>query len=297
MVTTDVLSSVLRLLRFKATVIFNSSKCGSWTIDTSGSGRCTFHLVSEGNCFLHMPGEIQSTPLSKGDLIIFPKDAKHAITDNVNLAPSDADSCDIDSTTGLICGFFDFDDPHRNPIMNALPDTVLVKGQNNNVEPRLQVLIDLMRSETEESTTGSDVVVDKLSEILFIYALRAHINEISPSCGILAALADTHVSNALNAIHDKPEESWTVEKLAGVAGLSRAAFSKHFSELLDQPPMTYVGQWRMRIAHTALKEGKKGMLEIAESVGYNNEVAFRKAFKQITGVTPGAARKQKEISI
>ncbi len=30
--------------------------------------------------------------------------------------------------------------------------------------------------------------------------------------------------------------------------------------------------------------------EIAESVGYSSEVAFRKAFKQITGITPGAAR-------
>ena len=299
MVTTDALSSVLRIMRFKSTVIFNSDKCGSWTADTSGSGRCTFHLISSGDCFLHMPGETQATPLSQGDLIIFPNDSKHAITnrEDINTAEDDLDGCDLEKTTGLICGFFDFDDPHRNPIIQALPEKVLVKGENNTLEPRLGSLISLMKSEVDESTTGADVVVDKLTEILFIYAVRSYIKDLSPSCGILAAMSDRQINNALNAIHDKPEEAWTVEKLANVAGSSRAAFSKTFTELLDLPPMAYVGQWRMRIAHTALKDGQKGMLEIAESVGYKSEVAFRKAFKQITGITPGAARKQEAIGI
>jgi AraC-like DNA-binding protein len=297
--TTDFLSSELRHLRFKATVILNSNYSGSWAIDTSGSGRCTFHIVVDGSCYLYMPEQTQLTPLAKGDLLIFPHDSKHTITDNAdfNLSGSDNENCDVGKNAALICGYFDFDDPHRNPIINALPKTVLVKSKNSSIEPRLQVLIDLMKSESAESSTGSDVVVDKLSEILFIYGVRSYVNNLNPSSGILAALTDTQISNALNAIHEKPQESWTVEKLASVAGLSRAAFAKHFSELMGQPPMNYVGEWRMRIAHNALTEGTKGILAIAESVGYHNEVAFRKAFKKITGVTPGAARKQHELTI
>jgi len=294
MIMNDVLSSVLRVLHFNATVFFQSSYCGSWTVDTSGSGRCTFHLIAHGNCFLHLPDESKTIPLSAGDLVVFPRDARHSITDNENpnITYDEVESCDVEKTTALICGYFDFEDPKRNPVINALPETVVVKGDNNQIEPRLQILIDLMKSETENSIMGSDVVIDKLSEVLFIYALRSYINEQVPQSGILAALADTHISRALDAIHDQPAEEWTVEKLATVAGISRAPFSQHFSELMNQPPMTYVGEWRMQLANTALKEGKKSMLEIAESVGYSSEVAFRKAFKKITGITPGEARKQ-----
>ncbi len=182
MIMNDVLSSVLRSLRFKASVFFHASYCGSWDVDTSGSGRCTFHLIASGNCFLHLPDDSDAIRLSAGDLIVFPRDAVHRISDNENpnICGDEAEVCDVEETTELICGYFDFDDPRRNHIINALPETVLVKGNDNQVEPRLQTMIDLMKSETENTTAGSDVVVDKLSEILFIYALRSYINEQAP---------------------------------------------------------------------------------------------------------------------
>lgn len=298
MVTTDVLSSVLRLLRFKASVFFHSSYCGSWTIDTSGSGRSTFHLIANGHCFLHMPDQQEAIPLAKGDLVVFPKDAQHRITDSDDITLESIDeACLNEYATALICGYFDFENPQRNPVINALPETVLVRGNGEGVDPRLQVLVDLMRTETEGEIIGADVVVDKLSEILFIYAVRAFINSENPDSGIFAALSDVQISRALNAVHDRPAEAWTVEKMASVAGQSRAAFSKHFSELMDLPPMQYVGQWRMQLAHTDLCEGKKTMFDIAESVGYNSEVSFRKAFKQITGLTPGAVRKAAQAAL
>lgn len=293
MVTTDVLSSVLRLLRFRASVFFHSSYCGSWTVDTSGSGRSTFHLIAGGHCYLHLPNGEEAIPLSTGDLVVFPRDDAHKITDNPNAdGTTSTDSCNPEEATALICGYFDFDDPQRNPVINALPDSVLVQGNGVDVDPRLQVLIDLMKSETNEAVTGADVVVDKLSEILFIYAVRSYIKTEDPQSGILAALSDVNISKALDAVHDKPESAWTVEKMATVAGQSRAVFSKQFSELMGQSAMQYVGQWRMKLATQMLKEGQKSVTEIAELVGYSSEVSFRKAFKQITGQTPGEARKQ-----
>ncbi|CAA6818747.1 MAG: Unknown protein [uncultured Thiotrichaceae bacterium] len=298
MVTTDVLSSVLRLLRFKASVFFHSSQCGSWTIDTSGSGRSTFHLIASGKGLLHLPDQDEAIPLIKGDLVVFPRDAKHRITDSADSHPESLDeACSSEEATGLICGYFDFENPQRNPIINALPDSVIVQGNGVDVDPSLQILVDLMKFETEGEVIGADVVVDKLSEILFIYAVRSFIAKENPKSGVLAALSDVQISRALDAVHDRPAEAWTVEKMAGMAGQSRAAFSKHFSELMDVPPMQYVGQWRMQLAFTDLREGKKTMLDIAESVGYNSEVSFRKAFKQITGITPGVARKAAQSSV
>ena len=149
MVMNDVLSSVLRSLRFNASVFFHASYCGSWDVDTSGSGRCTFHLIASGNCFLHLPDDSDAIRLSVCDLIVFPRDAIHRISDNENpnISTDETEVCDVEETTALICGYFDFDDPRRNPVINALPETVLVKSNDNQVEPRLQTMIDLMKSE------------------------------------------------------------------------------------------------------------------------------------------------------
>lgn len=293
MVNTDVLSSLLRLLHFRASVFFHSSYCGAWTIDTSGSGRSTFHLIVQGQCFLHLPEADQAVPLKTGDLLVFPRDATHQIVNSADPSPIDEQqSCELEQSTALICGYFDFDDPQRNPLIQSLPDHLLVQGDGENVEPHLQVLVDLMKAETETEGSGADVVVDKLSEILFIYAVRSYVQLENPESGMLAAMFDRHLGLALNALHNQPARSWTVEKLATVAGLSRSAFSKHFTSLMHQTPMHYLADWRMQLATRWLKEGQKSVLDISESVGYSNEAAFRKAYKQITGMNPGAVRKQ-----
>lgn len=309
MVKTDVLSSVLRLLRFKANVFFHSSYCGGWSVDTSGSGRSTFHLIADGMGWLHMQQLDKPLALQKGDLVVFPRDAKHTISDYQQLNQLDtarqqtssanathSTQCQTNQEpTALICGYFDFDEPQRNPIMNALPEMVVVHGQNHQIEPWLATLITMIKTETDHHATGADVMVDKLSEILFIYVIRHYINDASPAKGLLAALSDIKISTALDAVHNHPAKPWTVATLAQQASMSRAAFAKRFSMVMDQSPMHYVSHWRMQLAHTELRESKKTVTEIAELVGYHNEVSFRKAFKQVTGISPGQVRKMGHV--
>jgi hypothetical protein len=46
--------------------------------------------------------------------------------------------------------------------------------------------------------------------------------------GLLSGLGDSKLSRVLIAIHEKPEHNWTLDRLASIAGMSRAKFAAHF---------------------------------------------------------------------
>ena len=83
---------------------------------------------------------------------------------------------------------------------------------------------------------------------------------------------------------------WTVKDLAEASALSRSAFSARFTELVGEPPLTYLTRWRMLRATRLLKNEVK-METIAEQLGYESEAAFRKAFKREMGIPPAQYRK------
>ena len=134
-------------------------------------------------------------------------------------------------------------------------------------------------------------MANRLAEVLFIQTLRAHIASGAESkLGWLRAIFDPQIGAALRAVHADVNSSWTVESLAAAAGMSRSAFAARFKELLGQTPLDYVTEWRMQKAVLLLKEEDKKLVEVAQSVGYDSDAAFSKAFKRIVGVTPGECR-------
>jgi AraC-like DNA-binding protein len=99
------------------------------------------------------------------------------------------------------------------------------------------------------------------------------------------------LARALAAIHREPDRSWQVDSLAAEAGMSRSAFSLLFTELVGQPPMHYVGEWRVRRAEALLHDRRNSVYAIAAQFGYRTEAAFRRAFKRFTGRGPGEVRR------
>ena len=67
----DLLSAILRQLDFSATVFFRDGYCGQWAIDTSGSTQVPFHLVCQGEGWLHGAGA-EPQRLLAGQLVLFP---------------------------------------------------------------------------------------------------------------------------------------------------------------------------------------------------------------------------------
>ena len=295
----DVLSDILRSLRLRAEVFLHACFRGDWAVDTSGDRRATFHLVARGGAWLHMPEMQEPIGLAGGDLVVFPHDSKHTIS-NREAPPADdfpRNQLPGDDTSGpavtLICGYFDFARHSWNPLMDALPEVMVIRSDESAGQPLMDTLGRFMYYETENSLLGSSLLIDKLSEILFIHVIRSHMERCNDQ-GFIAALADIQIGKALSEIHGDPARQWSVERLAKTAGMSRSAFAERFSRLVEMTPMQYLTRWRMAQAKLHFQTTDHSVAQVAASCGYQSEAAFAKAFKKQFGYGPGHARKSKK---
>ena len=190
----------------------------------------------------------------------------------------------------MICGEFHFDGPVAAPLMRALPPAITVRAHADGGQ--LAALAAVLRSEAERQAFGSRAVLDKLSDALFVIALREYLHDRPPTRGLLAALTEPRLSAALAAIHQNPGSPWTVQALADKALLSRTVFAQRFNELLGETPMRYLLRWRMTEALARLREGRSSVAQVAGELGFETEAAFRRAFKRIHGFGPGLARRE-----
>jgi AraC-like DNA-binding protein len=294
----DLLSNMLTTLRVDASVFLHASFCREWVIDINTFDVATFHLISHGNCWLHLPadvGEARPIPLHEGDLLVLPNNAYHLITYSPE-PPADhiprntpADEVSGPSAT-LICGTVTFSQSYWNPLLEALPEYVILptaESRNTTLGNTIRTLI----SECERGESGSEAIINRLSDILFIEVLRSYITG-QRGDAYLMAISDPRLSRALEAFHAEPGRAWTVQALAEEANLSRSAFAERFQKLLGIAPMSYVARWRMHFAHSRLLETDEAIPDIAGDCGYLNEEAFTKAFRKEFGTSPAAIRRR-----
>ena len=148
---------------------------------------------------------------------------------------------------------------------------------------------------TDEALTGragADAVLTRLAEVMFIEVLRRYLEGLGPNqTGWLAGLRDEMVGRVLGLIHARPGEHWTLDALAREVASSRSNVAKRFADLVGQPPMQYLTQWRMQIAAGLLSRGSAKIAQVAAEAGYDSEAAFSRAFKKVVGTPPSAARR------
>jgi AraC family transcriptional regulator, activator of mtrCDE len=271
----EVIRDVLSAHPLHVTVFPQRSSCGTWSLSTSRSRKCAFHLVTRGECRLQLK-DGRHERLGAGDVAMFPREAWHEVAGSV-------------SDARLVCGSFDFYDPRGNPILEALPDVVILRARDEDDARRMSDFGGLL--EMEAGAANGEFVRDKLGEVLFAMAVRAHLESPEDKHGLLAALADPRLGRALAAIHREPHRPWNLKALAGLAGMSRTALIQAFSKLLGTAPMQYVAAWRMRSAAVLLKDSRNSVANVAARLGYRSEAAFRRAFKRLEGSGPGALRR------
>jgi AraC family transcriptional activator of mtrCDE len=280
----DVIRDLLSAYPLSAKVYPKVRYCGSWSLSTSGSRRCAFHLVARGTCWLHLQHGAPAR-LDAGDLVMFPRDASHHLCGSPQpiVAPSRADN---GPDVSITCGYFEFADARANPILEALPDVLIVRAREEEDRRRIEGLLQLLSVETNDG-----IVLDKLAQVLFAMVLRAHLDSPDEKRGFLAALADARVGRALAAIHRETDRNWHLGTLAALAGMSRTALAERFSQLVGVPPMHYVAALRMRRAAALLKDPRNSVGAVTARLGYRSEAAFRRAFKRLEGCGPGAWRR------
>ena len=297
--TIDVLSDVLRVFRLSARVYLNASFCGTWAVDIADHKKAPFHVIAAGSCWLHFPDRRAPVALGAGDLVVFPHDTPHALSDSADppgpQVPRNRPASGVieGPFTTLVCGDFDIERQAWNPLLETLPDVIVARRNDPANARRLDAMLNLIVSEAGSDEPGGKAVVDKLAETLFVHVMRTHLRQQqAEASGYLAALVDSHIGRALQAIHEQPERKWTVDELARVAGQSRSAFADRFQRLAGIAPLQYLTRWRMRRAHEWLASGSDSVARVAERCGYDSEAAFAKVFKRYIGVGPGAARRQ-----
>ena len=259
-----------------------------------------YAMLSRGNCWLNVGGIPDPIPLTGGDCFLVDRDTSIVMRDSPRTRPRStfreigakansnvAHYGGGGAPTTIVCGSLSFDRASLKPITQLLPSFILLKAD----EARTLALHDTMRalaSEMAEQMPGSEVVANRLAEVFFIQILRAHIaSGPERNKGWLRAIFDPQIGTALSAIHDRVNTPWTVESLAGAAGMSRSSFAARFKEQLGQTPQEYVTEWRMQKAMQLLQQRDKKLIDVARTVGYESDAAFSKAFKRVVGANPG----------
>ena len=245
--------------------------------------------------------------LSGGDLAVLPLGHTHVLRDHPRSAPvhvDDVAQCDSRSVvmhlelgakgpeTNFVTGAFVLDDPLARQILAVLPPVIRMRPEVEQGVPSFAENIQFITREVETDRPGSEIVLRRMADVLFIQILRAYLARVpEDGGGFLGALRDPSTAAALGAMHDRAEAPWTVASLAREVGLSRSVFASRFTQLVGEPPLGYLTRLRMQKAATLLRDGAR-LAEASRLTGYASEASFSHAFRQWAGVAPGAYRKQ-----
>lgn len=301
----DVLSQLIagmRTDRPQAFVIEGRAPWGREYPPVPGAG---FHVLLEGSVVLSLSGG-RSVRLSVGDVVVLPTGTGHGMASAAGVplvafaheAEPSLDGAPVvlgpdgeaqaESTTRMLCGTYVYDNERVHPLMHRLPEVIHLPARLG-AHGELGTATRLLAAEIAASREGRDLALTSLLDLLLVQIFRAWFAE-HPEHGWAAAFHDPTVTTALQLIHQRPDEPWTVDTLGAEAGLSRAAFSRRFTALVGLPPMSYLTWWRMTVAARALHDEEVGLAEIARRVGYASPYAFANAFKRTHGVSPGRYR-------
>lgn len=315
----DVLSDVLRAVRLTGAVYFDFELSSPWVAEAPASHEIAalvmpaaqrvieFHVIARGSCWGHAVGQ-EPIRLNEGDLIVFPQGDAHVLasapgmrrTPDMSIYPRQPTPLPLVYEVGgggpdrarLVCGFLGLDERPFNPLLAALPAVIhLSAGHDGSANGWLGTLLNIAVHEAGSVRAGSENILARLSELMFVEALRRYLEGLEASeSGWLSGLRDEVVGQALAALHAQPREPWTVERLARVVGVSRSVLAERFTQLAGQPPMQYLALWRMQLASRLLLDGSH-VAAVADAVGYESEAAFSRAFKKLLGQSPATWRR------
>jgi AraC-like DNA-binding protein len=189
---------------------------------------------------------------------------------------------DPDGSTVLLTGTYQLDGEVSRRLLDALP-VLLVLPAGSVDSPFVPLLAD----EIVKDDPGQAAVLDRLLDLLLIAVLRTWFArpDAEPP-GWYVALGDPVVGRALRMLHNNPARPWTVADLAAATGVSRAALARRFTELVGEPPMSFLTGWRLALAADLLREPDATVGSVARQVGYGSPYALSAAFKRVHGVSP-----------
>lgn len=266
----DALSGLLSRFMISARVFHTGELCGVADF-TEDHGVGHLHLVRSGRAIVYHP-DSPAIQIDVPSVLFYPRALSHRL---VIPAGGAAD---------VLCATIGFAEGKKNPLARALPDHLLIPLAEITA---LTATLELLFEEAFIDQYGRQAMLDRLCEVLLIQVLRYAVQHNLVGRGMLGGLSDPGLARALVAIHEQPGQPWTVERLAGQAGMSRSGFARHFHCLIGVTPANYLADWRIAVAQGML-ELRRPVKAVALEVGYGSQAAFSKAFTQRVGMSPRA---------
>jgi len=319
----DVLSDVLLAVRLTGAVYFDIDARSPFVAQSpptdviaakvAGDAEhlIAFHVLTSGSCWVEAVDEPEPAELMRaGEMVIFSSGEANILSSEPGMrgqpdlsryyrpvgealpfvidinGDAHADRCRI------VCGYLACDRGPFNPLLESLPRMVHapVSGRSWGW---MTSLLDAALAASDERDAGQEAMLAKLSELMFLEALRTHIDGLPPDTrSWVAGLRDREVGSALRLMHGRFAEPWTLEQLAREIGISRSSLAERFTSYVGVPPMTYLARWRLQLAARLLQSGSLSVAQAAATVGYQSESAFNRAFKRQVGAAPGTWRRR-----
>jgi len=319
----DALSDVLKSMRLEGAAYLNAEFTAPWCVQAkfglasvrarlAGAEHVVFfHFLTEGGCKVRLADSVEALDVTAGDLVLFPQEDKHLLGSDLHLAPVDSASligadvaADVDfiqirhggggAATRFVCGYLACSRSVCRPLLDALPRLLRIPIGDGPAAALLRELLRVGVRESSASRPGAESMLAKLSELMFVEAMRRYVEDLPPGGkGWLAGVRDAQIGRALALLHGDPGRAWTVDELGREVALSRSALAERFATLVGEPPIQYLMRWRLALAAQALRSGNRAIAQVAEESGYESESAFNRAFKREFGMPPAAWRRER----
>ncbi|MFI5982488.1 AraC family transcriptional regulator [Streptomyces sp. NPDC051555] len=295
----DPIAETLELAGARCVLTRGFTYAGAWALSFPPPGRLKVHAVLEGVTWLVMDGIDEPQILRAGDVVILAGDRRYVLASDPDLAPVEAlpllkATVEPYHHTGppgvrdvtALSGHVELEVAGKDLLLGALPPLIHMRA--GSVEaPAVCWLLHQAFHEMREDRPGASFVADHLAQLLFVQVLRTYLAEADTfPAGWLRALADEQIAPALRLMHGDPARQWTLVELARATSMSRTTFADRFKTVAGAPPLTYLYNWRMRLARRSLWREDTPVSELASALGYASESAFSNAFKRTTGMAP-----------
>ena len=302
----DTLGGLLDAPRARGAFALRTVMSSPWSLRVLAESPVTLIAGMCGEAWV-VPDEGEPVRIGPGDIAVTRAPAHYNVADSPTRAPSvvihpgqrccdlDGNSLleqmthgvrtwgnDPDGSTVFLVGAYEHLSDISDRLLRALPP-VLSMSHADWESP----LISMLSDEVVKDEPGQAAVLDRMLDLLLTAVLKAWFAQRDASRPEWWRYqGDRIIERALRIMHDDPAYPWTLDKLAAESGASRASLARRFNDLVGEPPMTFLKNWRMAMAADLLCQPDETLSTVAEKVGYATPFAFSAAFKRVRGISP-----------
>jgi len=135
------------------------------------------------------------------------------------------------------------------------------------------------------------LVLDEMIALLCAHLTRTYQDSVQFPEVVPGGLAVWQQDRAIELLHENLDGDFALPDLAKECGLSPGRFMRAFKKSFGVPVRRYLLQKRIQAAKSMLSHSDKSLLTVALEVGFSDQPAFNRSFRELVGTSPGHWRR------